>query len=385
MSLHHLTTGAPVSLSHSSLHPRRTAHSSALALAINQGVFENSQNLPAPSTSTECPFPVPPPTLTKMAAGTPLCDADRLPWLLSLHALLCPLHALPLPPPSTHRGSQTHAPPQHTCQAPADSFALSPLSCSSPPRFPSPPPPHPSPPTRGPLVLACSALTPAYRNVLRWGDGCRLDADVRTAEAGDVGAGNVGAGREAQGCEACGERESVLMGAGRAEHAATAARASAAASAAVSSQCGQPSEGSNSSSSSGKGGVCGRGETGNASCNHIGRGSTGTCPTAPCAPVLPANRLAQPQHTSSTGTEHSAPCAPRLLFILLDVPPLVLADRLAQRHHTEGHFMPPCLLPSQLALLAVGEGEGDVVRVNSDGDLECVVDDAMSVVAQMNY
>ncbi|CAI5465653.1 unnamed protein product, partial [Closterium sp. Yama58-4] len=59
----------------------------------------------------------------KMAAGTPLCDADRLPWLLSLHALLCPSHPLPLPRPSPHWGSQTHAPPQHTCQAPADSFA----------------------------------------------------------------------------------------------------------------------------------------------------------------------------------------------------------------------------------------------------------------------
>ncbi|CAI5512370.1 unnamed protein product [Closterium sp. Naga37s-1] len=220
---------------------------------------------------SSCPLisPLSPPCISlspaKMAAGTPLSDTDRLsPHLTALPPLPSPRSSTRVKPLLIHsRCPLYHAPPRH-----------------APPLLPRP----------IPLVLACSALTPAYRNVLRWGDGCRLDGDVGTAEAGDVGTAEAG---------------------------------------------------------------------------DVGTAEAG-----------------DPQHTSSTGTQHSAPCAPRLLFILLDVPPLVLADRLAQRHHSEGHFMPPCLLPSQLALLAVGDDEGDVVRTRADRALECVVDDVVSVVAE---
>ena len=58
---------------------------------------------------------------------------------------------------------------------------------------------------------------------------------------------------------------------------------------------------------------------------------------------------------------------PDVRFVLLDVPPALLQQRLAARR---GHFMPPSLLPSQLATL---ERPADAI----------VIDGALPIVAQV--
>jgi carbohydrate kinase (thermoresistant glucokinase family) len=57
-----------------------------------------------------------------------------------------------------------------------------------------------------------------------------------------------------------------------------------------------------------------------------------------------------------------------LTFVLLDVPPTVLAGRLAAR---TGHFAGTSLLPSQLATLELGD---DIVRVDASSTPEEVAD-----------
>jgi gluconokinase len=47
----------------------------------------------------------------------------------------------------------------------------------------------------------------------------------------------------------------------------------------------------------------------------------------------------------------SAAPAHAVRFVYLEVPPEVLRERLEHRQHEEHHFMPPSLLPSQLAAL----------------------------------
>lgn len=53
---------------------------------------------------------------------------------------------------------------------------------------------------------------------------------------------------------------------------------------------------------------------------------------------------------------------PALRFVMLDVPPALLRDRVTQRH---GHFMPASLLDSQLATLErPADGEGAIAVCN---------------------
>ena len=62
--------------------------------------------------------------------------------------------------------------------------------------------------------------------------------------------------------------------------------------------------------------------------------------------------------------------SPRLRFVFLDGESGVIADRMARR---EDHFMPPSLLPSQLATLERPEGEADVIRVENSGSVAEIV------------
>jgi gluconokinase len=59
--------------------------------------------------------------------------------------------------------------------------------------------------------------------------------------------------------------------------------------------------------------------------------------------------------------------APRVRFLLLTAPPEVLAERIG---HRTGHFMPPSLLPSQLATLEPLGPDEDGVTVDVSGTPE---------------
>jgi gluconokinase len=59
---------------------------------------------------------------------------------------------------------------------------------------------------------------------------------------------------------------------------------------------------------------------------------------------------------------------PEVRFVLLDVPPALVAERLAQRH---GHFMPPSLLPSQLATLE--RPDDDALIVDATQPVDAIV------------
>ncbi len=62
---------------------------------------------------------------------------------------------------------------------------------------------------------------------------------------------------------------------------------------------------------------------------------------------------------------------PGILFVHLVGPPQLIATRLAGRR---GHYMPPGLLPSQLATLEDPTGEPDVVTVSIDRPPEAIVE-----------
>ncbi|GJP85736.1 hypothetical protein CLOP_g15839 [Closterium sp. NIES-67] len=309
----------------------------------------------------------------KMARGVPLCDADRLPWLLSLHALLWPAHSHPLPP--SQPCSLAPAAPQQTA------LMLPPAPCSPLPHSPPPPPPppspsrhppspspgHASPPSHPPLVLACSALKPEYRDVLRFGE--------MQGEAGGRGRGGeeeMGRGQDTQGCKAREECACALRGAGRAGCAGCAGRAGRAECA----ECGAPENLSDIDTKTSD-------EASAALNNRGGRTCAGTTSSSRSDACQSGeiNHAGGSNHwRGSTTTSQAALCSPCLLFVLLEVPQHMLADRLSQRYCSGAHFMPPSLLPSQLALLAVREDEGDMVRLHAARTVECVVDDILHLL-----
>ncbi|CAA6673762.1 unnamed protein product [Spirodela intermedia] len=63
----------------------------------------------------------------------------------------------------------------------------------------------------------------------------------------------------------------------------------------------------------------------------------------------------------------------RVSFICLEAPASVLAARLELRSSAGSHFMPPSLLPSQLALLQVDEEEEGLLRVDSTKPLNDIL------------
>ncbi|MFS0705708.1 gluconokinase [Cellulomonas sp. 179-A 9B4 NHS] len=67
----------------------------------------------------------------------------------------------------------------------------------------------------------------------------------------------------------------------------------------------------------------------------------------------------------------------RVRFVLLDVPADLLRERVAQR---QGHWMPPSLLESQLALLETLQADEDGVVVDVRGDVEATVADALRLL-----
>ncbi|VFQ91823.1 unnamed protein product [Cuscuta campestris] len=75
-------------------------------------------------------------------------------------------------------------------------------------------------------------------------------------------------------------------------------------------------------------------------------------------------RYRQILRSADASYQHGKVCSVR--FVLLDVCPDVLADRLSKRAAEGKHFMPPNLLKSQLDLLQVDESEG-ILRI--DGTL----------------
>ncbi|QGQ20807.1 AAA family ATPase [Cellulomonas sp. JZ18] len=67
----------------------------------------------------------------------------------------------------------------------------------------------------------------------------------------------------------------------------------------------------------------------------------------------------------------------RVRFVLLDVPPDLLRRRVAAR---SGHWMPPTLLESQLALLERLQADEDGVSVEVRGDVGATVADALRLL-----
>jgi gluconokinase len=82
-------------------------------------------------------------------------------------------------------------------------------------------------------------------------------------------------------------------------------------------------------------------------------------------------------HRSYRDELRRGPGEMRLVF--LDVAPDVLAARLAHRH---GHFMPPALLPSQLATLQRPTEDENPITVRVSGD-EPVADVVAEIVAHL--
>lgn len=62
----------------------------------------------------------------------------------------------------------------------------------------------------------------------------------------------------------------------------------------------------------------------------------------------------------------------KVLFILLDAAPELIASRLEKRAANGEHFMPPTLLKSQLELLKIDESEG-ILRVDATLSPEAIV------------
>ncbi|WP_246036384.1 gluconokinase [Cellulomonas telluris] len=71
----------------------------------------------------------------------------------------------------------------------------------------------------------------------------------------------------------------------------------------------------------------------------------------------------------------------RVRFVLLDVPADLLRERVAQR---QGHWMPPALLESQLALLEPLQADEDGVTVHVRGDVEATVADALRLLGEQD-
>jgi len=65
---------------------------------------------------------------------------------------------------------------------------------------------------------------------------------------------------------------------------------------------------------------------------------------------------------------------PALRFVHLDAPRTLIERRMQER---QGHFMPPSLLDSQLAVLETPQNERDVAVVKVDRPIDVVVQDAL--------
>lgn len=65
----------------------------------------------------------------------------------------------------------------------------------------------------------------------------------------------------------------------------------------------------------------------------------------------------------------------RVRFVHLDGSPEVLAERMA---HRSGHFMPPALLPSQLATLELLDGDEDGITIDVAVAPEAIVDSVLA-------
>ncbi|GAB3103990.1 gluconokinase [Isoptericola nanjingensis] len=68
----------------------------------------------------------------------------------------------------------------------------------------------------------------------------------------------------------------------------------------------------------------------------------------------------------------------RVRFVHLDGTPELLADRMA---HRSGHFMPPALLPSQLATLEPLDDDEDGIRIDVAATPEEIVDSVLAWLA----
>ena len=70
---------------------------------------------------------------------------------------------------------------------------------------------------------------------------------------------------------------------------------------------------------------------------------------------------------------------PELRFILLEAPKAVLADRL---EHRRGHYMPPSLLDSQLAILEVPAKDERAWIVDNDRPPDAIVAEILALIAK---
>ena len=68
-----------------------------------------------------------------------------------------------------------------------------------------------------------------------------------------------------------------------------------------------------------------------------------------------------------------------VLFLHLDAPQRVVADRMAAR---AGHFMPPSLLDSQYSALEALQGDEDGRRIDIAQDFDAVVEDTAQIVRE---
>ncbi len=87
--------------------------------------------------------------------------------------------------------------------------------------------------------------------------------------------------------------------------------------------------------------------------------------------VVACSALRRVYRATLTGAEG------RVRFVLLDVPADLLRERVAQR---QGHWMPPSLLESQLALLEALQADEDGVTVDVRGDVDATVEDALRLL-----
>jgi gluconokinase len=70
---------------------------------------------------------------------------------------------------------------------------------------------------------------------------------------------------------------------------------------------------------------------------------------------------------------------PELRFILLNAPKSVLADRL---EHRRGHYMPPSLLDSQLAILEVPGSDEHAWIIDNDRPPDAIVAEILALIAK---
>ncbi len=70
---------------------------------------------------------------------------------------------------------------------------------------------------------------------------------------------------------------------------------------------------------------------------------------------------------------------PEVRFVFLDADPAVLAERVANRR---GHYMPPSLLPSQLADLQPPGADEGVIKVDAGQPVETQVDMIVRTLAR---